>query len=90
MTLDQIQQKAETFFEFPTANKDHVTTTSAVLFARECVSESEKTAAEYKKWAEHWEAETHKKNTEIFNLAHEIQQLQCRIITLEEANKEQP
>lgn len=38
MTLEHIEQKAETFFEFPTANKDHVTTTSAVLFARECAN----------------------------------------------------
>lgn len=34
MTIDEIKAKAESFFEFPTENKDHVTTTSAVLFAR--------------------------------------------------------
>ena len=40
MTLEQIQEKADSFFEFPTENKDHVTTTSAVLFARECCKEA--------------------------------------------------
>lgn len=34
MNLDEIKAKADTFFEFPTANRDHVTTTSAILFAR--------------------------------------------------------
>ena len=40
MTLEQIQEKADSFFDFPTENKDHVTTTSAVLFARECCKEA--------------------------------------------------
>lgn len=34
MTLDDIGKQAEEFFEFPTENRDHVTTTSCVLFAR--------------------------------------------------------
>ena len=34
MNLKEIEAQAEKFFEFPTANKDHVTTTSAILFAR--------------------------------------------------------
>lgn len=34
MNLDEIKAKADTFFEFPIANRDHVTTTSAILFAR--------------------------------------------------------
>ena len=36
MTREEIEAKAATFFEFPTDNKDHVTTTSAILFAEEC------------------------------------------------------
>lgn len=35
MTFEEMKAKADEFFEFPTANKDHVTTTSAVLFALE-------------------------------------------------------
>lgn len=46
MTLEQIEQKAETFFGFPTPNKDHVTTTSAILFARECVKAERERCAE--------------------------------------------
>lgn len=34
MNLEEIRAKADSFFEFPTENKDHVTTTSAILFAR--------------------------------------------------------
>ena len=34
MNFDDIKIKAESFFEFPTENRDHVTTTSAILFAR--------------------------------------------------------
>ena len=41
MTLEQIQEKADSFFEFPTKNRDHVTTTSALLFARECCKDSD-------------------------------------------------
>lgn len=40
MTFEQLQKKADSFFEFPTVNKNHVTTTSAVLFALECVKEA--------------------------------------------------
>lgn len=36
MNLSKIEEKAESFFEFPTDNKDHVTTTSAILFAWHC------------------------------------------------------
>ena len=35
MTFDEMKAKAGLFFEFPTENRDHVTTTSAVLFALE-------------------------------------------------------
>ena len=41
MTLDEIKVKADSFFEFPTENKDHVTTTSALLFARECCTDAD-------------------------------------------------
>lgn len=34
MDLDEIKAKADSFFEFPTENRDHVTTASAILFAR--------------------------------------------------------
>lgn len=40
MTLEEIQKEVEAFFEFPTVDKDHVTTTSAILFARHCVEKS--------------------------------------------------
>lgn len=35
MTFEETKTKADSFFEFPTENKDHVTTTSAILFALE-------------------------------------------------------
>lgn len=35
MTFEDMKTKADSFFEFPTENRDHVTTTSAVLFALE-------------------------------------------------------
>ena len=41
MTLDEIKVKADLFFEFPTKNKDHVTTTSALLFASECCKDAD-------------------------------------------------
>jgi hypothetical protein len=41
MTFDQTKAKADSFFEFPTDNKDHVTTTSAILFAMECAKDAE-------------------------------------------------
>ena len=40
MKLEQIKVKADLFFDFPTDNKDHVTTTSAILFARHCADET--------------------------------------------------
>jgi hypothetical protein len=39
MTLDEIKLKADKFFEWPSKERDHVTTTSCLLFARECVEE---------------------------------------------------
>lgn len=33
MTFDEMKEKADIFFEFPTENRDHVTTTSCILFA---------------------------------------------------------
>lgn len=39
MTNEEIAQKAELFFDFPTDNHDTVTFTSAVLFASYCVAE---------------------------------------------------
>jgi hypothetical protein len=35
MTFEEMKTKADSFFDFPTENRDHVTTTSAVLFALE-------------------------------------------------------
>ena len=40
MTFEEAKQKAEQFFEWPTEKKDIVTTTSALLFAMECVKEA--------------------------------------------------
>lgn len=40
MTLDDIGKQAEAFFEFPTENRDHVTTTSCMLFARHIAEQS--------------------------------------------------
>lgn len=34
MTIAEIYQESDTFFEFPTPNHSHVTTTSAILFAQ--------------------------------------------------------
>ena len=34
MNLEEIELKAKSFFEFPTPKEDHVTTTSAILFAK--------------------------------------------------------
>jgi len=35
MTFEEMKAKADSFFEFPTENRDHVTTTSSILFALE-------------------------------------------------------
>lgn len=35
MTFEEMKTKADSFFEFPTESRDHVTTTSAILFALE-------------------------------------------------------
>ncbi len=44
MQLSEIQNKAEAFFEWPTEDKRHVTTTSALLFAQKCVDDAETSA----------------------------------------------
>ena len=44
MQLSEIQAKAESFFEWPTEDKRHVTTTSALLFAQKCVDDAETSA----------------------------------------------
>ena len=43
MTLKEIETRASTFFEFPTENKDHVTTISTILFAHECCNHGKQT-----------------------------------------------
>lgn len=43
MRFEEMKAKADEFFEFPTANKDHVTTTSAVLFAMAAFKEGVET-----------------------------------------------
>lgn len=40
MTLDQIQQEAESFFDWPSAKREHVTFTSCMLFAQHCVDKA--------------------------------------------------
>lgn len=47
MNYDDMKLKADSFFEFPTENRDHVTTTSTILFALEMYKLSrEETARE--------------------------------------------
>ena len=41
MTLEEIKQKAEQFFEWQTDERISVTYTSAILFAWHCVKEAE-------------------------------------------------
>jgi hypothetical protein len=39
MTFEEMEAKAELFFEFPTEQRGSVTYTSAILFAMKCVKD---------------------------------------------------
>lgn len=56
MTLDEIKVKADLFFEFPTEKRDHVTTTSAMLFARHILEFAGMEHQEGIAWAERFAA----------------------------------
>lgn len=45
VTFEELKKRIDDFFEFPTANRDTVTTTSAILFAREEVKRASNTLA---------------------------------------------
>ena len=45
VTFEDLEKRIDDFFEFPTANRDHVTTTSAILFAREEIKRASDTLA---------------------------------------------
>ena len=45
VTFEELQKRIDDFFEFPTANRDTVTTTSAILFAQEEVKRASDTLA---------------------------------------------
>ena len=40
MTHDEIKQEAESFFDWPSAKREHVTFTSCMLFAQHCVDKA--------------------------------------------------
>ena len=44
MTIAEIYQESDTFFEFPTPNHSHVTTTSAILFAQHIAKQARREA----------------------------------------------
>ena len=46
ITLKEIKEAADKFFEYPTADKSHVSTTSMILFVEHMLNRAEKQTAE--------------------------------------------